>query len=76
MPRPSIEALKYGEDIRKGSPLACPECGATTRWAGVAEYADHVRSCRIIALAIAVGTVDVPPLDDMLPERKGNWLRR
>lgn len=80
--RRSREDLEHGTQLRlKLELLACPECGASTHWRNVSEYADHVRKCRVIALALAVGTVKMPPLDDMLPEVKRkpqgwDWTRR
>lgn len=68
MARRSALDLEYGDDIRAKVLVPCPQCLVATTWRGVDELETHVRACRIIELGQAVGSLEVPPLDDLLPE--------
>lgn len=68
MARRSALDLEYGDDIRAKHLVECPQCLVSTTWRFVSELESHVRGCRVIALGQAVGRLELPPLDDMLPE--------
>lgn len=74
MARRSALDLKYGDDIRAGTHVACPVCGTTTRWQGVAEFARHVRYCRSLALGLSADDAEeVIPHVEQKP-RGWDWL--
>jgi hypothetical protein len=60
--------LEYGDAVRRGERVACPQCEVVTIWHTVPELEKHVRACRTIELGQLVGEVEMPPLDDLLPE--------
>lgn len=68
MARRSELDLEVGDDIRAFKLVACPQCLVETIWHGVNELADHLHDCRVIELGLAVGVLELPPLDDLLPE--------
>lgn len=68
MAKRSALDLEVGDDIRAKRLVACPQCKVETLWVDVAELEGHVHGCRIIELGLAVGVLEMPPLDDLLPE--------
>lgn len=73
--------LELGDDIRARREVPCPQCKVKAVWRSVGELADHLKSCRIIELGLAVGKLELPPLDDLLPEvpkkpQGWDWGRR
>lgn len=68
MARRSPLDLAHGDDIRARKEVPCPQCLVPAVWRTVDELEGHVKACRIIELGLAVGKMEMPPLDDLLPE--------
>ena len=65
--------LEYGDEIRAKHWVACPQCRASTLWRLMSEFEEHVKTCRIIALGLAVDALKLPQLDELIPEKPPGW---
>lgn len=67
MARRSALDLEVGDDIRARRLVACPQCAVQALWHGTDELEAHLRACRIIELGLAIGVLEPPVMDDLLP---------